>query len=85
MIRNSVVSRGRYLKAPRVRVVYEVLALDDAESSTIESKMKDDKINLDFAENIEKETGLTAVVESSGEAPVKKTLLKSLLRKIKKM
>ena len=76
MIRNSVVSRGRYLKAPRVKIVYEVLALDDAESSTIESKLKNDKINLDFAENIEKETGLTAVVESSGEAPVVENIVK---------
>ena len=42
----------------------------------IESKLKNDKINLDFAENIEKETGLTAVVESSGEAPVVENIVK---------
>jgi hypothetical protein len=84
MIRNSIVSRGRYLKAPRVKVVYEVLAIDAAESSTIESKMKDDKINLDFAENIEKETGLTVVVESSGEAPVVENIAETIVKEDQK-
>ena len=75
MIGNSVVSRGRYLKAPRVKVVYEVLVLDDEEASAIQSKMKDGKSNLDYAENIEKQTGLTIVVESSGEEPVARAVV----------
>ena len=61
--------RRRYLVAFRVKVVYEIYVIDDAEARRVELKMTDQKTNVELATNIEKETGLTTAVEASGEAP----------------
>ena len=53
----------------RVKVVYEIYAIDDTEAGQIESKMIDQKTDVELATNIEKESGLTTTVEASGEAP----------------
>ena len=60
---------SRYLVAFRVKVVYEIYAIDDTEAGQIESKMIDQKTDVELAINIEKESGLTTTVEASGEAP----------------